>query len=123
MRMAFFDGRAPEWTGILIGRTIVGFGLILLFDQTGVFGWQPSWSVWPFLIIGAGLARFVSPRPDGSREGGWLVAIGVWLLLNEMRVLRFRDSWPLILVALGVHTMWKAVRPAQARRSRAEQSS
>jgi hypothetical protein len=123
MRMTFLDGRGPEWTGILIGLMIVGFGLILLFDQTGLFGWQTSWSVWPFLIIGAGLARFASPRPDGSREGVWLIAIGVWLLLNEMRVLRFRDSWPLILVALGVHTMWKALRPAQARRSRAGQSS
>ena len=56
--------------------------------------------------------------------GGLLGApIGVWLLLSEMRVLPFRDSWPLILVALGVHTMWKALRPAQARRSRAGRSS
>ena len=39
--MTFLDRRAPEWTGILIGVTIVGFGLILLFDQTGLFGWQP----------------------------------------------------------------------------------
>jgi hypothetical protein len=123
MRMTFLDGRAPEWTGILVGLTIVGFGLILLFDQTGLFGWQPSWSVWPFLIIGAGLARFATPRPDGSREGSWLIFIGVWLLLNEMRVLRFRDSWPLILVALGVHTMWKALRPGRSRRSRAGQTS
>ena len=121
--MTFLDGRAPEWTGILVGLTIVGFGLILLFDQTGLFGWQPSWSVWPFLIIGAGLARFATPRPDGSREGSWLIFIGVWLLLNEMRVLRFRDSWPLILVALGVHTMWKALRPGRSRRSRAGQTS
>jgi hypothetical protein len=35
MRMTFLDGRAPEWTGILVGLTIVRFGLILLFDQTG----------------------------------------------------------------------------------------
>lgn len=107
--MTPLDGRAPEWPGILIGLTIVGFGLILLFDQTGLFGWQPSWSVWPFLIIGAGLSRFATPRPDGSREGFWLMFIGVWLLLNEMRVLRFRDSWPLILVALGIHTIWRAL--------------
>jgi hypothetical protein len=40
------------------------------------------------------------------------MVIGGWLLLNEMRVLRIRDSWPLLLVALGIHTMWKAiVRP------------
>ena len=102
---------------------IVGLGIILLVDQTGLLGWQPSWSIWPLLIIGLGVARFAAPRPDGSRDGGWLIFIGLWLLLNEMRVLRFRDSWPLILVALGVHTMWKAlVRPTRARRSHAGQS-
>ena len=89
--------------------TIVGLGVVLFLDQTGLFGWRMSWSLWPFLIIGLGLARFSTPRPDGTREGGWLIFIGTWLLLNEMRVLRFRDSWPLVLVALGVHTIWKAV--------------
>ena len=113
----------PGWTGVVIGLMIVGLGIILLFDQTGLFGWQPSWSVWPFLIIGAGLARFAAPRPDGSRDGGWVIFIGVWLLLNEMRILRFRDSWPLILVALGVQTMWRAlVRPTRATRSQTGQS-
>ena len=73
---------------------IAGLGLVLFLDQTGLFGWRMSSSLWPFLIIGLGLARFSTPRPDGTREGGWLIFIGTWLLLNEMRVLRFRDSWP-----------------------------
>ena len=121
--MTVHDRRDPRWTGVVIGLMIVGLGIILLFDQTGLFGWQPSWSVWPFLIIGFGLARFAAPRPDGSRDGGWLIFVGVWLLLNETQVLRFRDSWPLILVALGAHTMWKAlVRPSRAGRSQAGQS-
>jgi hypothetical protein len=113
MRMNAHEQRDPEWTGIVIGLVIVGVGLLLLIDQTGLLGWQPSWSIWPFLIIAFGLARFVQPRPDGSRDGGGLILIGVWLLLNEMRILRFRDSWPLLLVALGLHKMWKAVRPTR----------
>jgi hypothetical protein len=112
-----------SWTGVVIGLTIAGFGIVLLIDQMGLFGWQPSWSVWPFLIIGFGFARYAAPRPDGSRDGGWLIFVGVWLLLNEMRILRFRDSWPLILVGLGVQTMWRAlVRPARTTRSQAGQS-
>ena len=73
-------------------------------------GWRPGWNLWPLLLIGFGLARFVQPRQDGTREGGWFMFIGAWLLLNEMHVLRFRESWPLFLVAIGVQTMWKAVR-------------
>jgi hypothetical protein len=107
--MTFHDRPNPGWAGVVVGLMIAGLGLILLLDQTGWFGWRTTWSLWPLLLIGMGLARFVSPRPDGPREGGWLMFIGTWLLLNEMRVLRFRDSWPLILVAVGIHTMWKAV--------------
>jgi hypothetical protein len=109
------DQSNPGWEGVFIGTMIVGLGLILLVD--------PSRSIWPFLIISLGFARFMASRPDGSRDGGWLMFIGVWLLPNEMRVLRLRDSWPLILVALGLHTMWKAlVRPNRASRTKAEQS-
>ena len=109
MSMTYHDRPNPGWAGVVIGLLIVGMGMVLFLDQTGLFGWRMSWSLWPFLIIGLGLARFSTPRPDGTREGGWLIFIGAWLLLNEMGVLRFRDSWPLILVALGVHTMWKAI--------------
>ena len=121
--MTCHDRGEPGWGGVFVGLMIVGLGIIVLVDQTGLLGWQPSWSIWPVLIIGLGLARFAAPRPDGSRDGGWLIFIGVWLLLNEMRVLRFRDSWPLILVAFGVHTMWKAlVQPNRTNRSQTGQS-
>jgi len=123
MRMSSLDGQHSRAAGIGIGLTIAGLGILLLFDQTGLLGWHPRWSVWPFLLIVFGIARFAAPRPDGSRNaGGWLIIIGVWLLLNEMRVLRFRDSWPLILVALGAHTIWKALRPGRAPGSQAGQS-
>jgi hypothetical protein len=107
--MNYHDKPNPGWAGIVVGLMIVGLGVVLLLDQTGMFGWRGGWNLWPLLVIGLGLARFIQPRPDGSREGGWLIFIGVWLLLNEMNVLRYRESWPLFLVAAGVHTMWKAV--------------
>ena len=107
--MTYHDRPNRGWAGAVVGLMIVGLGVVLFVDQTGLLGWRPSWSLWPFIIIGIGLARFAAPRPDGRREGGWLIFVGVWLLLNEMRILRYRDSWPLFLVAIGVHTMWKAI--------------
>jgi multisubunit Na+/H+ antiporter MnhC subunit len=105
--MTYHDRPNPGWAGVVIGLMIIGLGVALFLDQTGWLGWRPSWSLWPFLLIGLGLARFATPRDDGSREGGWLIFIGVWLLLNSMHVLRIRDSWPLLLVAIGVNTIWK----------------
>jgi len=122
--MEYHDKPNPGWSGVVIGLMIAGLGLVLFLDQTELFGWRSTWSLWPFLIIGVGLARFATPKPDGAREGLWLVFIGVWLLLNEMQVLRFRDSWPLLLVALGVSTMWKAVaRPRRPDGSQTGQQS
>ena len=104
----YHDRPNPGWTGVVVGLFIAGLGLVLLLDQTGLLGWQPSWSLWPFLIFGAGLARFVTPKPDGSREGGWLMFIGAWLMLTNVTAWRVRDTWPLLLVALGVHHIWQA---------------
>jgi hypothetical protein len=120
--MSTLDGRNHRAAGIVMGLTIAGLGILLLLDQAGLPGWHPSWSIWPFLLIGFGCLRFATPRHDGSRDGGWLIIFGVWLLLNEMRVLRFADTWPLILVALGVHTMWKALRRRGAAGRQAGQS-
>ena len=120
--MTFHERPRPGWTGIVIGLMIIVLGVVLFFDQTGLLGWRPTWSFWPFLIIVMGLARFAQPRRDGTREGGWLIFIGVWLLLNEMRVLRYRESWPLFLVAIGLHTMWKAIaKPTRPGPSQTEQ--
>jgi hypothetical protein len=107
--MAYHDRPNPGWGGVVIGLMIIGVGLALFIDQIGVFDW--SLSFWPFLMIALGLARFVQPKPDGTREGGWLMFIGAWLLLNQMHLfgVSYRDTWPLFLVAIGVSTMWKAV--------------
>ena len=99
--------------GIVMGLTIAGLGVLLLLDQTGVLGWHPRWSIWPFLLIAFGLARYTTPRSDGSRTGLGLVVIGAWLLLNQLRVLNFGESWPLLLVAFGVFHIWKALQPAR----------
>jgi hypothetical protein len=109
------------WLGIAIGLLIIAVGMVLLFDQTGMLGWRPELRVWPLFIIAMGLARFAQPRPDGRRDGGWLIFIGAWFLLNEMHVLHYRDSWPLFLVAIGIHTMWTAMmRPAPPSAPKAE---
>ena len=40
--MSSLDGPNSRAAGIGIGLTIVGLGVLLLFDQTGLFGWHPS---------------------------------------------------------------------------------
>jgi LiaF transmembrane domain len=97
-----------------IGAVIMMLGVVLLLDQAGIVRWSGGWTFWPFALIGGGLAKLLTRREDGSRAGGWLLFIGVWLLLNDLHVLR-RNSWPLFIVAVGISIIWKALtRPSNA---------
>src|SRR5204862_7176307 len=80
MGMSSLEEPTSRVAGIGIGLTIAGLGILLLLDQTGLLGWHQEWSVWPFLLIVFGLARFAAPRPDGPRDGSCRIVIGVWFL-------------------------------------------
>ena len=107
--------RSRNGVGLVIGMIIMALGVALLLDRTGIidgFGWR---AFWPTVLIGLGLTKLAFPREDGRRDGGWMLFIGVLLLLNQMRVLRFQESWPLFIVAVGVTIVWKEVFPRRAR--------
>ena len=98
--------RRPNIGGAPVGLTMMAVGFVLLLDQTGIvhgLGWR---HIWPSVIIGLGLARLAFPREDGRRDGGWMVFIGTLLLVDQLRILRFRESWPLFIVAIGVTMVW-----------------
>lgn len=43
--MTFHDRPNPGWPGVIIGLLIIGLGLALLLDQTGMLDWRPAWSL------------------------------------------------------------------------------
>ena len=100
--------------GILIGVLIMLFGLTLFLDNAGVIDGFAYVNIWPVALITIGLVKLSQRRDDGRREGGWWVLFGAWMLLNQMHLVRVRESWPLLLVALGVSMVWKEAR-ARAR--------
>ena len=101
--------RQPNVVGITVGLIIIALGVTMLLDRMGIIAVFGTHVFWPLLIICFGLLKLLKERTDGRREGGWWVFIGVWLLLNDMGVLRYRSSWPLFLVAIGVSIVWNAV--------------
>jgi hypothetical protein len=95
--------------GLLIGLILMALGIGLLLDRTGVIaglGWHV---LWPCVVIGLGLVKLAFPREDGRRDGGWMLFIGVLLLLDQLRVVRFQASWPLFIAAVGVSIVWKEI--------------
>jgi hypothetical protein len=101
--------RTHNIPGLLIGLTLMALGIGLLLDRTGVIaglGWRVFW---PSVLIVLALVKLAFPRHDGRRDGAWMLFIGLLLLLNQLDVLRFQESWPLFIAAVGVSIVWKEI--------------
>ena len=90
-------------TGLLI--VLVGF--ILLGGQLRAgFGFDFG-RLWPLFIIVIGISQFMRVNDDGTRgNGGWFLFLGALFLLNNFRIFRISDSWPLFIVAAGLAVMF-----------------
>src|SRR3954464_4739319 len=89
----------------VFGAFIAFAGGALLLDRTGLVTWSARWSIWPLLLVGYGVSRMVQSGADAPR-GLFPVALGVWLFCGEAGWIAFRDTWPLLLVALGAAIAW-----------------
>lgn len=117
------SGRLAERNqGSDAGRIIVGLGLIalgglLLVQRNGWMDVDLSGRyLWPFIVLAFGVARFADPgyhagRRRSRRSGAWLLAIGLWGIVNEFHIAGFdyRTSWPLLIVATGLAVVWRSV--------------
>ena len=111
--------RAPgSRRGLTFGLMLMLLGIALVLDNTGLVHLPPGgrWlSWWSLLFISLGVAKLITPRWNGRREGVGLLFFGSWLLLNQLHVLG-RDSWPILRVGIGTSIVWNAlVGPPAAR--------
>jgi hypothetical protein len=101
---------------VLFGAALMVIGLALLAEARSgldINFWSSGWAVLLFVV---GLMRFIDPRTgDGEcpsrRTGAWLMTVGAWgfTSANELFGLSFRNSWPLLIVAAGIITVWWAI--------------
>jgi hypothetical protein len=87
---------------IVIGGTLVLTGVAVVLDRAGVFQWGGQWTLWPIILGGLGLARFLQSAPGEPKQGLLLLTAAVWLLLGEGGWVSLEDSWPIAIIALGV---------------------
>ena len=97
----------------LIGLAFVLAGILMMLGQLKILPEVDPWRYFgPAILIMMGLSRMwgTSQATGRGGRGLWLVIIGGWLLLVNLHVWPIRQSWPLLLVALGLSIVWKAVR-------------
>ena len=105
---------APTRSGLVWGTLLIILGLVFQLNNfnlipRGIFDW------WPLMVVGAGiwlLGQSATRRRGGGLVGGVVVlALGVfWLLQNFGRVDE-RAFLPVLLIAVGVGLLLRAVYP------------
>jgi hypothetical protein len=87
---------------IVIGAMLVLTGVAIVLDRAGVTHWRDNWTLWPLVLGGIGLARLVESRAGEPKQGLLFLTAAVWILLSEVGWLSLADSWPIVVIMLGL---------------------
>lgn len=92
----------PGKGNVVVGVMLVLVGLVIALDRSGVIQWSGMWSMWPLILGGIGLARFISTPAGEPREGLIFMTAAAWLLASDAGWIAIEDSWPLLVIAVGL---------------------
>ncbi len=101
----------PPASQLLAGVLIAAVGILFTLDNLGLAHAADYLRYWPAGLIAIGLLKLWDSREGhGGAFGGFVITmIGLWLLLEatvDVRV-SFADMWPMLLVLLGGHLVWR----------------
>lgn len=95
---------------VVMGFVLAFIGVVFLLDNFRIFDARSVLAFWPivFIVVG-GLKLTQARRPADYMVGGSLLVAGVLLTLSHMGILviRWRDWWPVVMIALGLGVIFK----------------
>jgi len=97
---------------ILFGLFIIIIGALSLLDNLHLFDARDVLHFWPMAFIALGVLKIVQTRhASGYFVGAALIAAGVVLTLQSMGIIafRWRDWWPVLLIAGGVLVIFRGL--------------
>ena len=100
---------------LVVGIMLVALGLWVALSRAGVVVWNGQWNLWPLILGGIGVARFVQTPPGAPRQGLLFLALALWLFIDQGGWLSLADSWPLLVIAFGLIIAFNSGRRAPAR--------
>jgi hypothetical protein len=86
---------------VVIGAMLVVTGVVVMLDRASVLHLR-DWTLWPLILGGIGLARFLQSVPGQPKQGLLFMTAAVWLFLAEAEWVSLADSWPIVIIVLGI---------------------
>lgn len=97
-----------------VGGAVLLLGIVFLLNNFDLIDIGPAWRFWPLIVVAMGLSKIVQAENSLERRRGfWWTFIGLWLFVSVAHIfgLTFRDSWPILLIGVGISMIWKSVNP------------
>jgi hypothetical protein len=102
---------------LVTGSVLMVIGTLFLIDRfTSIEFSDMVRTWWPLTLIVIGVPKLA--RYATLWSGLWLIAVGTWLQLIQLDLfgITYRNSWPLLLIALGGGMVARAITDAAVRR-------
>jgi hypothetical protein len=99
-----------KYRGELIwGILLILAGGVFLLSNFDILEIDALWNHWPLIFVLVGLFKLTAVR--SIKDIGppmWWVFIGSWLYVSVFEIfgLGFSRSWPILIIAWGVSTLW-----------------
>jgi hypothetical protein len=102
------EERHRPYRQILWGLFLLALGGVLLLDRTGLVQIPSIWRFWPSALLVMGVCQIFEGRLG---SGAMLVLMGLAFFAAEFgwAGLAYHTFWPLLLVAVGVGIVIKAI--------------
>jgi hypothetical protein len=90
------------------GVFLMTLGVVFLLERLGTPGFTHLDTWWPLILVVVGITSLVEGRV-GSALTMMLLAAWFFVVTNHWHGLTYANSWPLVLVAVGVGMVLKAL--------------
>jgi predicted membrane protein len=99
---------------LIVGLAIALFGVVLVLDRLNLAVASQLLRLWPAVIVAVGALVFMQSRRVGGGVNGIIImAVGGWLLLNSLGIVRVRFwemFWPMVLIVIGTTLVMQTLR-------------
>jgi hypothetical protein len=114
------DGNAHGIKKAIWGVFLIALGVLFLLERMGVAGFRDIGAWWPLILVVVGITSLVQGRVGSALTmillGGWFLAV-----TNDWDGLTYANSWPLVLVAVGMGIVVKALTGEDRRHHHGEE--